>query len=176
MGARLAPVLHIDRWIWEVGVTPATFPDVIDMLHSTPLSVLEIPCIADEGVFLELHRLAKEFKEAVEHDADLYDKQEAFMELEGFVFEQCMFAEWLFPSYIEPGNPYGFEMSKVPGNLPCTSPGAYGNSPGNWCPYSYGDYDDAPDGGIVDSFEDPCCCKLIADLEYIGTRFGITTL
>jgi hypothetical protein len=173
--SRLRPVMHIDRWEWVVGVTPETFPLVIDMLHSTPLSVLEIPCIADEGVYAELKRLAKELKYAVESDAYLYDKQEALFALEGFILEQCMYADWLFPSYLDPEDPRGFEPSKIPGNFPTQSESTYGGGGmGNWCPYShYGGYDDAPDGGIVESFEDPCCCKLMADVEYIGEKYGI---
>lgn len=174
VGRVLRPTLHIDQWIWKVAVTPEDFPNVIDMLHSTPLSVLEIPCIADEGVYRKLKQLAYEFKAAVESDASLYKKQEAFFALEMYIFQQCMHVDWFFPAYIDPDNPYGFEMSKVPGNFPTTSPSTYGGGTGNWSPH-YGEYKDEPDGGIVDSFEDPCCCKLIADVEFLGAQFGITT-
>lgn len=170
---RLQPVLHIDRWTWVVGVTPETFPLVIDMLHSTPLSVLEIPCIVDEGVYAKLKHLALELKDAVENDLPMDEKQDALFELEGYIVYQCMYADWLFPSYLDPQNPLGFEPSKIPGNFPTTDPSTYGGpGQGNWCPYSYGEEYEA-DGGIVESFEDPCCCKLMGDVEYIGEKYGI---
>jgi hypothetical protein len=172
---RPQPVFHIDRWEWVVGVTPETFPLVIDMLHSTPLSVLEIPCIVDECVFDELKYLAKELQEAIEYDAPLYEKQNALMDLEGYILQQCMYVDWLFPSYLDPYDPYGFEPSKIPGNCPTTSPSTYGGGGyGNWNPYSYDEGDGyGIDGGIIESFEDPCCCKLMADVEFIGEKYGI---
>lgn len=174
---RLQPVFHIDVWEWIVGVTPETFPLVIDMLHSTPLSVLEIPCIADEGVFAELKRRAFKLKYAVENDLSLSKKQYALFALEGYILEQCLYAEWVFPSYIDPADPQGFQPSKIPGNFPTESPSTYGGSgTGNWSPYTNDPwYPNAPDGGIIESFEDPCCCKLLADVEYIGEKYGIAT-
>lgn len=173
---RLKPVFHIDRYTWLVGVTPETFPLVIDMLHSTPLSVLEIPCIVDEGVYSELKYLAKQLQWCVETDVDLWEKQDALMDLEGFILQQCMHVDWLFPSYIRPHDPRGFDPSKIPGNFPTTSESTYGGGGyGNWCPDGHGGNDGEVDGGIIESFEDPCCCKLMADVEYIGEKYGIAT-
>ena len=174
---RLQPTLHIDRWTWVVGVTPESFPLVIDMLHSTPLSVLEIPCIVDEGVYAELKALALELRDAIaDEETSLYEKQMALMELEGYIIQQCVYTEWLFPSYLEPDNPMGFNPAKIPGNFPTTAPSTYGGSgTGNWSPYGDEEYGDGPDGGIIESFEDPCCCKLMGDVEYIGEKYGIAT-
>jgi hypothetical protein len=186
--SRLKPVMHIDRWEWVVGVTPESFPLVIDMLHSTPLSVLEIPCIADEGVYKKLKDLAKELAYEIETDGSLYDKQAALFALEGFIVEQCVYADWVFPAYMDPEDPLGFEPSKIPGNFPTQSESTYGgDGTGNWSPYGShyggygGGYDDGydddydADGGIIESFEDPCCCKLMADVEYIGEEYDIAT-
>lgn len=178
---RTKPVLHIDRWTWKVVVSPDIFPLVIQMLASTPLSVLEFPCIADEGVLTELVSRAVALEQAVNDEASLPDQQEAFFALEAYIMDQCLMADWFAPKFQDGLNlraddahpELAFDVAKIPGNHPTTDPGTYGAAVGNWSPFP--DATDAPDGGIVDTYEDPCCCKLIADVEFIGVNFGITT-
>jgi hypothetical protein len=192
---RTKPVLHIDRWTWKVVVTPDIFPLVLQMLASSPLSVLEFPCIADEGVLAQLVALSVALQQAVNNDEDTMVKQDAFMELEGYIMNQCLMADWFSPKFPDIGfvrsDGKSFPPSKIPGNHPTTDPSTFtdvcvsgeaSSLYGNWTPFAGSSSDDEHldgcfDGGIVDTYEDPCCCKLLADVEYIGNdpKNGILT-
>jgi hypothetical protein len=177
---RTRPVLHIDRWCWKVVVSPDILPLVIQMLASSPLSVLEFPCIADEGVLAELVSRAAALQEAVNLEADLGEQQAAFFDLEFYIMDQCLMADWFAPQFQDGlalrDDGKAFLVSTIPGNHPTTDPSTYGSPPsnGNWSPFP-DPTSQTPDGGIVDTWEDPCCCKLLADVEWIGTNFGILT-
>jgi hypothetical protein len=168
------PVFHIDKWTWVVDANLDTFPLVIQELHSRPLSVLEFPCIADEGVFRKLILLTQELQDAVRDKLPRWEQQEAFFKLEGYVATQCLYADFFSPSYLRE-DVFGFDPQRIPGNFPTTSPSTYGGKgTGNWSPFT-DPWDKGMDGGIVESFEDPCCCKLLADIEYLGEKYKIVS-
>jgi hypothetical protein len=156
MGRRVLrsfPKIHIDKWTWEVGVELATLPLVIDMLHSHPLSVLEFPCIADERVYMELRSMAEAFRDA----PTMGEAAMIAIGIESFVAMQCVMVDFFVaPDFIR-GPEFGF--AEPPGNLPSGT---------NWTPF-----DGTADGGILDTLENPCCCKLIADVEYLFNKFNL---
>jgi hypothetical protein len=169
---RYKQYIYTSKWTWTVDLTLQTYALVFDLLHAWPLSVLEFPCIADEGVYGYLKELLGDLQYAVDHNQTRFQKQEAFFALESFIFEQCLHADYLSPNYIRDDG-LGFDPALIPGNFPTQAPSTYsGSGYGDWSPF--GEPGD-PDGGIVDTFEDPCCCKLIADLEYLGIKYKITS-
>lgn len=151
---RGVPQIHIDKWVWKVGVELATLPMVIDMLHSSALSVMEFPCIADERVYTDLKNLALALREATNQ----VDAQNAVINFEWFVLSECVLADFVAPEF-ERMDTFGF--TRPPGNLPSGTA---------WTPFA------DISGGIVDTLENPCCCKLIVDVEYIANNLGIATL
>jgi hypothetical protein len=154
------PEIHIDRWIWEVSVDTGTLGMVVDMLHSSALSTMEFPCIADELVYQQLRDLTVAL-----HAADtletgvqrINDVENVIFAIEGFVLTQCVYGDYVAPSFAR--GTEGF--AQPPGNLPSGT---------NWAPSQFmGSLSGDPtiQGGILDTTENPCCCKLIADVEFL---------
>jgi hypothetical protein len=156
------PEIHMDRWVWQVGVEVATLGMVIDMLHSSALSVMEFPCIADERVYADLKQLARNLREAAaltnETQRQLLGRA-AIMDLEFVILSECVWVDFVAPEFAR-GDGMGF--TRPPGNLPSGT---------DWTPF-----DDEEDGGIIDSLENPCCCKLMVDVEYISNNLGFSDL
>ena len=75
-------------------------------------------------------------------------QQDALFNMEALLFAFTAFGEFVDPDTWFPGGP--------PSNLAPMTP---------W----------ATTTGIIDTVENPCGCKLIVDLEYIGTALGIVT-
>ena len=83
----------------------------------------------------------------------------AIFDMEALIVSNCLFTEVLNPLVFFPGPPQ-FEAPNVqlPGNLAPTV-----TFPGNGTAVA----------GIIDTIENPCCCKLLVDLEWIAIKNNI---
>jgi hypothetical protein len=114
---------------------------------------MEFPCIADERVFADLKGLALALREA----SNQIDAQNAVVNFEFFVLSECVFADFVAPEFARMDT---FGFTQPPGNLPSGT---------SWTPFQ------DVSGGIIDTLENPCCCKLMVDIEYIANNLGIAT-
>jgi hypothetical protein len=131
---------HIDRWSWEVVATFDSFENLIHLLHTNAVGTTEVPCIVGEDMYLALLAGLQAMRDAQSQGHAAL--QDAFFNLEGLVTGFCAFGELL-----EPDVWFG---NGLPGNAsPSGSLGIV---------------------GIIETTENPCCCKLLVDLEYIGTQ------
>jgi hypothetical protein len=112
---------------------------------------MEFPCIADEAVLMRLKMLAQDLIDA----PSKLEAQDAVFAMESLVSIECVIGDFVAPSYIR--GVEGFD--RPPGNLPAWT---------NWTPF-----EGLQDGGILDTIENPCCCKLLADLEYIFNNLDL---
>jgi hypothetical protein len=150
--------VHQNRFNFKVTVRPETFRWVIEALHCEPLGVCEVPCITDEAFFArlliqadEIARLAglafgpsgttpRDFQ-ALRDLNDILDRTESL------IVKFCFFTL------------SAFDVNEKDGTLiPCAL--FNGVLPGNKTigPFGF---------GIIDTVENPCCCKLIGDIACI---------
>jgi hypothetical protein len=180
---RQVPIeVRIRNYHIRVTVTPETLAWVVHALHNEPLGVCEVPCITDEGLFELLLRQADTIRvhgvpvaaalrrvaEARESGsaAALRTALAALSELRDTVralntaldvMEATIAAHTLFMvSVWRAERDAGGVLTRV---VPC----ALFPDNGLW-----GNFTVAAFGwGIVDTLENPCACKLIADLAYL---------
>lgn len=145
-----ATALHIDRWTWRVTATVDSLPLVIQVLHTGAIGTLEIPCIAGEDAYRTLMDGAAKLKAAALNSTkgsySRLQTQNALFALEAFIIANGAFGEVV--------TEVGWFTNFPPGNH--TEKGSLGYA------------------GILESLENPCVCKLMADLEYIGQQLGVT--
>jgi hypothetical protein len=174
--------VRIRNYHLRVTVTPDTLAWVVHALHNEPLGVCEVPCITDEGLFDLLLRqadtirgkgvpvaaalrridLARESGSTTDLRAAqtaLNDLQSTVVELNTAldVMEATIAARTLFMVSVwrtEQGA--GGALTRV---VPC----ALFPNDGLWGNFTVADFG----WGIVDTLENPCACKLIADLYYL---------
>jgi len=175
--------IFTDTWCWTVVANPDTFRLLIDWFHTSELGMLEIPCIAGEDTYKALLACAASLKTAVTnlqnaplntamHDQALIAAQDALVDCEAFVFANMFLAE-----FVDLTGPFDY-VNGAPDTGPFSQPN--GPPPNLAQPVPH-DENDQPIGsiagviGIIDTFENPCACKLIVDLESMGTRLGIST-
>jgi len=135
--------VHIDEYHFKVVVTVESLLAVIDVLHTFALGTSEIPCIAAEDVYLAL-RLAV---------ARIFCQSGQLQQDRLFVAEALVIAFCAF------GDCFDQDVFFGPGVFPPSNDvslaGAFGPT------------------GIIDTFENPCCCKLLVDLDNLGSALGI---
>jgi hypothetical protein len=151
-----APSIHVDRYTWQVVATTDTLPVVINLLHTNTIGTAEIPCIVNEQAYCDLMAAAGLIKLA---DAGtLEDKAIAIQVFEGLLNQYCTFVDFVDPTILFPGpiNP----LNGLPTYQP---PGDLGDIPGG-----------VGSVGIIDSFENPCCCKMLVDVERIAQDWGVS--
>jgi hypothetical protein len=135
--------VHIDEYHFKVVVTVESLLAVIDVLHSSALGTSEIPCIASEDVYLAL-RIAVARILCTSGQT----QQDRLFVAEALVIAFCAF-----------GDCFDQDVFFGPGVFPPSNDvslsGAFGPT------------------GIIDTFENPCCCKLLVDLDNLGSALGI---
>jgi hypothetical protein len=146
------PKIHIDRWTWEVVANLDTFENVIHVLHQGTLGTLEIPCIVGEDMFEALTQGLDNLRLAAviaDPGARQVAQQDALFSLEALVVAYAAVSDFVDPDIWFPAGP--------PGNLAPMTP-----------------FQSVT--GLTDTLENPCACKLLVDLEYLGTALGIVSL
>jgi len=141
--------VHVNTFTFRVTITPDTLSWVVEAIHVEPLGVCETPCITDEGLYLQLLTLANNIKTAAAGgQATIIALNNALDIFEATVVRNALFVTSVAQVTVTNGvitaiNPCGAVFpAGVPGNSTITSFGF----------------------GIVDSLENPCACKLIADI------------
>ena len=165
-------VVHKDTWTWRVVASPATLFYLINVMHGGAVSTLEVPCIIGEDMYDALIkaqvRLANAVGEAVTvgpvgntvpNQTRATDIGNAIFDMEALIVSNCLFVDVLDPLQAFPGPmQFGAPNIQPPGNLAPTV--KIGN-------------DGTAIAGIIDTIENPCCCKLLVDLEWIAIKNGI---
>jgi hypothetical protein len=152
------PRVHKDVWIWRVVANADTLLSVIELMHGGAISILEVPCILGEDMYVALRTAAERVKAALP-TRNLNLIGNAIFDMEALIVANCLFLEVLRPTLTFPGPPqFGEPSFQPPGNLAQT--------------VVFGDQGTAV-AGIVDTVENPCCCKLLVDLEWIAISNGI---
>jgi hypothetical protein len=151
--------VRVNRFTFRVVVRPETLRWVVEALHCQPLGVCEIPCITDEGLFQVLLNQADDVEKFAQgtklgSQSDLRSLNDALDRMESTIVKYALFTDAV----------WGID-NKTGALIPCDLFG--GAVPGNKTIGTYG-------FGIVDTFEHPCACKLIADIvclkaDLIGT-------
>jgi hypothetical protein len=139
------PTLHKDIYIWQVVATLESLLNVIDVLHSGAIGTTEIPCISSEDVYRSLVGAVEAIHDNLE---PRNAAQDALFEAEAILLSFCCFTDCFIPEDV-------FSASYPPGNA-----------------MQFGDYGFT---GVIDTIENPCCCKILVDLEYIGKCYDIVS-
>jgi hypothetical protein len=152
------PRVHKDVWVWRVTANADTLLAVIDLMHGAAISTLEVPCILGEDMYAALRSAATRLKAAQSMGA-LVPISNRLFDLEALVVSNCLFIEVLRPTLVYPGAlQFGEPGFQPPGNL---SQSVFIGGEGSAI------------AGMVDTIENPCCCKLLVDLEWIAIKNGI---
>jgi hypothetical protein len=144
------PALHIDRWTWKVVATFESLRQVINVLHTNTLGTTEVPCIASEDMFLALQASVDAIEGKLTGGAvpDIVGAQDELFAMEALIISFCAFTDCFVAEEV-------FSQEFPPTN-----------------DIQFGDFGFT---GIIDTIENPCCCKLLADLEFIAVCEGIVT-
>jgi len=156
--------MHVDRWKWTVVVTFESLEYVIDVLHSNSISTSEIPCIAAENMYIALRGSVAAIRTAnngrnttnvAAANAARTAAQNAVFNMEALVIAFCAFGDCFDGTTANPG---GIFFPTFP--------------PTN-------DTQMALNGmltGVLDTPENPCCCKLLVDIERLAEAYNIISL
>jgi len=153
--------LHMDNWRWRVTADEHTLLNVIELMHGGAVSTLEVPCIMGEDMYDALKTARQRLADAIAGTTDsrLNDVGNALFDMEALIVANCLFVEVLNPLVAFPGPmQYGAPNIQPPGNAAATV--IFGNQ-------------GSAVAGIIDTVENPCCCKLLVDLEWIAIRQGL---
>jgi hypothetical protein len=152
------PRVHKDVWVWRVLATVDTLLQSIELMHGGAISTLEIPCILSEDMYVALKDAAARLKSALATQG-AFGIGNALFDMEALIVANCLFIEVLRPTLVFPGYPqFGQAAAQPPGNLAQT---VFMNDYGSSI------------AGLVDTIENPCCCKLLVDLEWIAIKAGV---
>jgi len=146
--------IHLDRWTWRVTATVETLAQLIEVMHGGAVSTLEIPCILAEDMYDALVKARNTLRDAIA-GGNRTSVGNAIFDMEALIVANCLFVDVLNPVLAFPGAvQQGVPNIQPPGNLaqPVLGVGM---------------------AGIIDTIENPCCCKLLVDLEFISIKNGI---
>ncbi len=153
--------LHLDSWRWRVVADVNTLANVIELMHTGAVSTLEVPCILGEDMYDALVKARKRLSDAIDKTDNnrLTEIGNAIFDMEALIVANCLFVEVLNPLVTFQGaDQFGAPNIQPPGNLAQT--------------VFFGQAGSAV-AGIIDTIENPCCCKLLVDLEWISLRQGL---
>jgi hypothetical protein len=154
-----------DIYVWRVIAYPPTMLRLIDLMHTSAVGTLEVPCILSEETYdclVALVRLLDEVTETLSEPptlGELLIVRDVIFELELFLLVNCLSIDIAYPVLLFPGAPQFEEPAyQPPGNL---SSLVFVGEGGAF-------------GGILDTVENPCCSILLADLDFIAGFFDIS--
>jgi hypothetical protein len=155
-----------DVWCWTVVATPDTFRLLIDLFHNSELDMMEVPCIVGEDTFQALVACANALKAAIGFlQASPNDPQRRLNASQAvFTCEALVLGSTLFSTFVNQTFPFDYF-----GTQPAAAQFPAGPPPNK--SQTAPILPDVPLGlkiGIIDTFENPCACKLITDLESIA--------
>jgi hypothetical protein len=135
--------VRVNEFVFKVSVRPETLAWVVEALHCEPLGVCEVPCITDEALFQTLLTQAGTIASNAGDATKIRALNTALDTFEATVVKNCMFANAVFT----------FDRTGVLSACSIFN----GQLPSN-------DTIGTFNFGIVDTIENPCCCKLISDI------------
>jgi hypothetical protein len=157
--------LHVDRWRWVVVVTNESLDRVIDVLHSNSISTSEIPCIAAENMYIALKRSVAGLRTAIgafrnattdaERATTRNAAQDQVFNLEALIIAFCAFGDCFESSAANPGGVF-FPVFPPSNDTQMSLSGML--------------------TGVLDTPENPCCCKLLVDIEKLAEAYGIVSI
>jgi len=150
------PSIHVDRYTWIVVANADTLPVVINLLHTTTIGTSEIPCFVSEQAYCDFMAAAGLVKQA-DLSGSQQDRFAAVQTFEGLIGQYCTFVDFVDPTLLFPG-----PVDPTTGIPTYQPPGDLGDIPGG-----------AGSVGVIDSLENPCCCKMLVDIERIAKDWGI---
>jgi hypothetical protein len=144
------PAIHQDIWKWKVVVTFESLRAVINVLHTNTLGTTEVPCIASEDMFHALQDSVDRIEEKINADVpDVVGAQDELFNMEALIISFTAFTDCFVAENV-------FSQAFPPSN-----------------DLQNGDFGFT---GIIDTIENPCACKLLADLEALALCEGIIVL
>ena len=153
-----AAVVHKDTWTWRVVANVDTLANLIEVMHGGAVGTLEVPCIIAEDMYDALVKAKNNLRDAVT-GGNATNIGNAIFDFEALIVSNCLFVDVLDPLLEFPGPAqFGAPNIQPPGNL------AQHVTVGN---------QGSAIAGIIDTIENPCCCKLLVDLEFIAIKNGI---
>jgi hypothetical protein len=153
-----AAAVHKDTWTWRVVANVDTLSNLIEVMHGGAVGTLEVPCIIGEDMYDALVKAKNRLGDAVT-GGNATNIGNAIFDMEALIVSNCLFVDVLDPLLEFPG-PAQFSAPNIqpPGNLAQhVSVGSQGTAI----------------AGIIDTIENPCCCKLLVDLEWIALKNGL---
>jgi hypothetical protein len=151
-------VVHKDTWTWRVVANVDTLANLIEVMHGGAVGTLEVPCIIGEDMYDALVSAKNRLRDAVT-GGNATDIGNAIFDFEALIVSNCLFVDVLDPLLEFPG-PMQF-------NAPNIQP------PGNLAQHVTVGNQGSAIAGIIDTIENPCCCKLLVDLEWITLKNGL---
>jgi len=139
-----------------------TFPRVVDLLHQDAVGTFEVPCILAEDVASNIRSMAANFTTAV-GQGNQNDIFNGLIDLEAFIAMNCVLTDVAVPEVLYPGAPVVIPGGSMPTYQPPGNQAVTDTVFGTGRPF-----------GILDTTENPCCCKLLVDLEFMGQQLGIS--
>jgi hypothetical protein len=150
-GVRVTRQVRVNAFNFVVKITPDTLSWVVHALHNEPLGVCEVPCITDEAFFQLLLNQSNNIRTAAAGlPGTVRTLNTALDVMEATIVNRCLFLISVA------------QVTTVGSTLvvnPCTLFG----SAGLWGNFTVADFG----WGIVDTLENPCCCKLISDIYWL---------
>jgi hypothetical protein len=146
-GVRVVREVRLNVFQFRVVITPDTLSWVVHALHNEPLGVCEVPCITDEALFqLLVDQATTIAREAAAGAGRIRQLNTALDVMEATIVARCLFllSAWQLTD----------------GRL---NPCAIFPAGTIWGNFTIGDFG----FGIIDTVENPCCCKLISDLYWL---------
>lgn len=154
-----------DVYVWRVIAYPPTMLRLIELMHSSAVGTMEVPCILSEETYDSLVALVRLLDEVTENlsepptIAELLVVREVIFELELFLLLNCLSIDVAHPVLLFPGPPqFGSPAYEPPGNRASRVFVGQGS----------------PFAGILDTVENPCCSILLADLDFVAGFFDIS--
>jgi len=151
-------VVHKDTWTWRVVANVDTLANLIEVMHGGAVSTLEVPCIIGEDMYDALVAAKNRLRDAVT-GGNATDIGNAIFDFEALIVSNCLFVDVLDP------------LLEFPGPMQFSAPNI--QPPGNLAQHVTVGNQGSAIAGIIDTIENPCCCKLLVDLEWIALKNGL---
>jgi hypothetical protein len=151
-------VVHKDTWTWRVVANVDTLANLIEVMHGGAVGTLEVPCIIGEDMYDALVAAKNRLRDAVT-GGNATDIGNAIFDFEALVVSNCLFVDVLDP------------LLEFPGPMQFSAPNI--QPPGNLAQHVTVGNQGSAIAGIIDTIENPCCCKLLVDLEWITLKNGL---
>jgi hypothetical protein len=150
-GVRVVRQARVNVFNFTVKITADTLSWVVHALHNEPLGVCEVPCITDEAFFQLLINQSNNIRVATAGlPGTVRLLNTALDVMEATVVNRCLFLTSVA------------QVTTV-GSTLVVNPCILFGTAGLWGNFTVADFG----WGIVDTLENPCCCKLISDLYWL---------